>query len=133
MIPLRRDILPRDIAAFTKATKLAAFGEHRVRVGALATVGNKVIAGAFNTYRNDPKNVPLRNATYHAEQNCLSQVPDRLLNKVTLCVVRLNLAGEPLPSFPCSHCMELLKKSKQVNEIVYINKFKHLAKDKIVW
>jgi tRNA(Arg) A34 adenosine deaminase TadA len=123
---IEREVLERDIDFFHRARNLAENGQHRVRVGCLAAVNGKIISGTFNTYRNDAKVVPYKNATYHAEHNCLNLIPDRFLPRVTLYVARINLSGIALPSRPCVYCMAEIT-SSSVREVVYYS-----AKDRLL-
>lgn len=126
----RMQLYAKDHFQFTYTVDLAANGEHRVRVGCVAAVGNKRIAGAFNTYRNDPANTDYGNATYHAEHNCLDMIPERLLSRATLYIARINLAGELVPSYPCWKCEGYIKLSK-IDALVYVDKNRQVVKERL--
>lgn len=128
----------KDHGFYQKALELAENGEHRVRVGCIAAVGNKLIAGGFNTYRNDPRLTDFGNATYHAEQNVLNMVPARLLDKVTLYIARIKQNGEPVASEPCNRCKMKLKgfysahrNLSKIDSVVYLDKNYNLVKERV--
>lgn len=110
--------LARDRNYYFNASKLAKLSDYTTRVGAIAAHNGKVLAGAFNTIRNDIPNAPYGTATYHAEWNCVSMVSPRLLNRITLYVARIDKLGKRVASRPCNRCVvDLLKFG--VKEIVY--------------
>jgi len=117
-MPIHSQVLPRDVHYFDKAAGLALKGELRVRVGCVAAVNNKLICGAFNTYRNDGRNTEYKNATHHAEHNCLLMIPERLLDRATIYIARLNVAGQTVASRPCNECLKALYWNS-IREIVY--------------
>jgi tRNA(Arg) A34 adenosine deaminase TadA len=110
----------RDRKLYYRAARLCLQSDYHIRCGALAAVNSKVLAGAFNTVRNDAKNTPYGTATYHAEFNCLRMVPDRLLTRTTLYVARVDKAGKRMPSRPCNRCMGELE-LKGIRVVVYFD------------
>lgn len=120
----------KDMQCYNGAVALARNGEHRVRVGALAVVSGKKVAGAFNTFRNDPANTSYRNATYHAEMNALCQVSERLLSRVTLYIARLDIFHNQKPSAPCKYC-DALCRDMGIKAIVYLDPNLHLVKERL--
>lgn len=123
-----KKVLERDCEYFYRAVSLAQQGQHRVRVGCIAAVNGKILAGAFNTFRNSAKIVPHRAATYHAEHNTLNLIPERLLDRCTVYVARINLDGKPMPSRPCTYCMAEIA-AGSIREVVYISKYNRLVKE----
>lgn len=122
-------IYAKDVAFFDSAIELANYGEHRVRVGCVAAVNGKRVAGAFNTYRNRP-DLGYGNATYHAEFNVIRQIPYRLIKKATIYVARINVMGGPVPSYPCERCRDNMMLAG-VADFVYLDKNSKLVKEKI--
>jgi deoxycytidylate deaminase len=119
-----------DHLHFNCAQRLAEFGQHRVRVGCVAAIGRKRLAGSFNTYRNMAMNVDWNQATRHAEVNCMYMVPWEKKNKTTLYVARIGIYREPRPSFPCEACMDAIV-SKEFKAIVYMNDAGEIVKEKL--
>ena len=106
-----------DKHLFAKAAKLAKFGQHRVRVGCVAAIKRRAIAGAFNTSRNITL-VKYTDRGNHAEMNTLAGVPYEKRDQVTFYVVRLSVSGDIVDSFPCEYCFEELTKAG-IKNIVY--------------
>ena len=106
---------------FQRAYNLAHFGEHRVRVGALAANKSTTICGAFNTIRNHTLNdSTFLSYTRHAEWNCLRMVPYNLLGNITLYVARIDPKSNLKPSYPCNRCLPFIQKLG-IKEIIYWN------------
>lgn len=118
---MSKTLSTKDHNYYGRALKLSLYGEHRVRVGALASVNAKITAGAFNTYRNVVNNAPYGSATYHAEFNCVRQIPPRLLPRTTLYVARVDKIGNPMDSRPCARCIKLLTFSGVRDVVYYFN------------
>lgn len=114
-----------DIKMLWKARELAAFGEHRVRVGAVAAIKRTPIAGAFNTSRNLPT-VEYPHCTVHAEVNLLRMIPYNKRSKVTVYVARISKANKLMPSKPCWRCCEALGIAG-IPEVVYYNGSTYIA------
>lgn len=112
--------LERDRTHYYRAIELAKFSDYPVRVGSVAAVNSKFLAGAFNTVRNLAENVGYGSATYHAEYNCICLVPPRLLSRITLYVARVNKAGQRMPSRPCDRCWEMIS-ANSVRKVVYFD------------
>jgi tRNA(Arg) A34 adenosine deaminase TadA len=125
---LSKEVLERDIEYYNKAVFLAHNGEHRVRVGCVAAHNGKILAGAFNTFRNSAKIVPHKAATYHAEHNTLNLIPDRLLSRCTIYIARIGLDGALMPSRPCVYCMAEIA-SESLKEIVYLSSKHRIVKE----
>ena len=92
-----KKVLARDVELFHKAVSLAGQSFHFTRVGCIAAHNQKVLAGAFNTIRNEPRNVLVGEASRHAEHNCLGLLNENVLSKVTLYIARINRTGVTLP------------------------------------
>lgn len=103
---------------FARAYELALHGEHRVRVGALAAVKSTPVAGAFNTFRNNPNNVVFTAQTRHAEWNCMHMVPYTQRTKVSLYVARVDTDNNLKASMPCVRCRAMLKRMN-VKEVIF--------------
>ena len=112
--------LERDRKFYYSARRLASQSMYPIRVGCIAAHNGKVLAGAFNTIRNPASNVPYGNATYHAEYNCISMVPDRLVSRITLYVARIDKSSKRMPSRPCDRCMVNIA-TRDIREIVYFD------------
>lgn len=110
----------RDYAHYIRAERLCKLSNYSIRVGAFAAHNGKVLAGSFNTVRNNPRHTSYGNATYHAEFNCIRMVPPRLLSRITLYVARISKMGERMPSRPCDRCINLLY-DNDVREICYFD------------
>lgn len=123
-------VLDRDRTFYLSAVSMARLSDYSTRVGSVAAVNRKRIAGAFNTVRSDPNNVPHGSATFHAEHNCVSMVPYRLRRKATLYIARLGRMDQELPSRPCSRCFRLLR-FYRTPDIVYLGTYGELVKEKI--
>jgi len=125
-------ILERDYKGYVTALDLAWMSDYPIRVGCVAYINNKRLAGAFNTLRNSAKNVEFGAATYHAEHNCIRMVPDSFLSKATLYIARVGKGdyANEMPSRPCSRCRLLLANSN-VPEVVYRNSEGQLVKEYI--
>lgn len=108
-----------DLIMLGKARVLATFGQHRVRVGAVAAIKRTPIAGAFNTSRNLPS-VEYPHCTVHAEVNLLKMIPYEKRSKVTIYVSRISRANKLLPSKPCNRCCNALGIAG-IPEVVYYN------------
>ena len=107
---------------FDEATRLAEFGEHRVRVGAIAATGRTKVAGAFNTSRNRSP-VDYTAITYHAEHNLLRMLPYNLRQRSTVYISRIDTDGRVCDSKPCPRCMKKLKRAG-IARIVYYSEGK---------
>jgi len=125
-----RKILQRDFDFYHKARILAGNAEHRVRVGCVAAHNGKLLAGAFNTIRNDAKVVSYPQATYHAEHNTINLIPERLLSRCTLYVARIDVDGNWRPSHPCKYCIAEIKEAG-IREVVYVTTADRLVKEYI--
>lgn len=109
-----------DIKFLERAAELAENGEHRVRVGALAVSKGKPLAGAWNTIRNTSP-VGFVDISVHAEVACIEMLSYQILPRTTLYVVRINKAGEIMPSEPCPRCLTFLE-AANIRSIVYYDK-----------
>lgn len=127
------NVLSRDEKYFKVAATVAAVSDYSTKVGCVAAKGNKLICSASNRLRNPAKNVPWKEATTHAEINVLRLIGFDGARKLTLYIARLNKSGQTMPSRPCVTCMETITKENPVivYEIVYINQFGHLVKEKL--
>jgi tRNA(Arg) A34 adenosine deaminase TadA len=123
-----KEVLQRDVKNFQRAVDVATLSDYTTRVGCVAAINNRFLCGTFNTHRNAARNVPHKEATRHAEPNCLAMVSDSDYSKLTLHVARINKIGGTLPSRPCTACMTLIV-SLGVREVVYINKSGRLVKE----
>jgi len=112
-------ISQRHETLFARAVEMAQNGEHRVRVGAIAAIGNTQISGAFNTLRNSTL-VEYGFQTTHAEMACLDMVSFAKRSKVTLYVARIDANGKLRPSFPCERCLKSIM-SQQIKDVVFWN------------
>ena len=100
-------ITHKDERFFTQAYELAQYGEHRVRVGCVATIKSTPIAGGFNTVRNiTTSGVHYSAHTNHAEMNVLDMIPYMSRAKVSLYVCRIDSEGLLKPSKPCRRCIK---------------------------
>lgn len=114
-------ITRRDEYFFHKAFELAKFGEHRVRVGCFASVKNRPICGTWNTIRNTTvSGVPYTALTNHAEDSCIGMIPYMSRSNATLYVCRIDLDDNLKPSYPCKHCMRLVR-NNNIKEVVFWN------------
>jgi deoxycytidylate deaminase len=123
------ETITRDLKFYAKACDLARQSNYITskKVGCVAAKNTRLLAGAFNTVRNSNFNVPYGLSTFHAEMNVLRMLdkPDR----VTLYIARIGQSGE-LPSRPCKRCMLELE-AKSIHEIVYLDRFGKVVKEKI--
>ena len=119
-------ISTNDEKHFRSALAMAYFGEHRVRVGAIAAIKSTRICGAFNTHRNLPT-VAYPNCTTHAEMNALDGIPYGKWGQVTFYVARISKAGKTMPSKPCRRCMNKLS-FMSIKYVVYFDG-KNLVKE----
>ncbi|MFD3537565.1 hypothetical protein [Streptomyces sp. NPDC058664] len=87
------------------AVRQALRSDCRFRVGAVLTVGKRVLAAAPNTRRNSPL-VDFRHATFHAEEAVLRRAP-RTIGAV-LYVARVGAGGTPMLARPCPRCQDAL-------------------------
>ncbi len=110
----------KDQRLFDRAYDIARFGQHRVRVGAIAAIGNTQLSGAFNLQRNLP-HVPFGAQTVHAERACLCLVPYEKRDKVTLYVARIDSLGNIKPSKPCEKCAVSLIHEYHIKDVVFWN------------
>jgi len=114
-------ITHKDERFFTQAYNLAMNGEHRVRVGCVATIKSTPIAGGFNTIRNiTTSGVHYSAHTNHAEMNVLDMIPYMSRAKVSLYVCRIDSEGRLKPSLPCRRCLREIR-TIGVKEIIYWN------------
>lgn len=121
-------MLQRDVDLFQQAVKLALQSNHFTRVGCIAARNQRILAGAFNTIRNPPKNVSYGEATRHAEHNCLALLNENVLPRVTLYIARINQSGFPMPSAPCKWCRVEIA-ALDIKELVYISGQRRLVKE----
>lgn len=114
-------ITHKDERFFSQAFELASYGEHRVRVGCVATIKGTPIAGAFNTIRNiTTSGVHYTAHTNHAEANCIDMVPYLSREKISLYVCRIDSLGNLKPSLPCRRCLKLIR-VQHIKEVIYWN------------
>jgi deoxycytidylate deaminase len=101
-----------ELSRLFKARSIALTSTERQRHGAVIFSGRKLLAVGVNTYRNHPLAVtnPKIEASYHAEANALKQLKYNELNpkSLRLFIVRVNNAGELMPSRPCNNCYDAL-------------------------
>lgn len=117
--------LQQTVNFYKDATVAADFVDYSLKVGCLATVGDKIIAVASQRLVHDSLNVPYVEACYHAEYNVLNMLPNPA--KVTLYVAKLKNDRE-LPSRPCVSCMKQML-SMNVPYIVYLDRFLHVVRE----
>ena len=114
-------ITAKDEMFFSRAFELAQYGEHRVRVGCIATIKSTPIAGTWNTIRNTTiSGVPYTAHTNHAEASCINLVPYLRRSSITLYVCRIDSNGYLKPSRPCKHCMKVIR-GNRIKEVVFWN------------
>lgn len=89
------------MAIIDLALKQALRSQCRHRVGAVLTVGNRVLAASPNRRRNNPV-VTFTHATFHAEEAVLRRA--RRTAGATLYVARVDAAGLPRLARPCPRC-----------------------------
>ena len=123
------ELLTRDRKFYDLAATTARIPDYRVRVGAVLAKGDRLLCCASNRVRNSAKNVPYGEATTHAEQACLNM--DNHNDKMTMYIARLNKAGVEMASRPCIKCMNEIRKNTSIKEIVYLNQFHKIIKERL--
>ncbi|MGW1729268.1 deaminase [Streptomyces sp. NPDC002306] len=83
------------------ALRQALRSECRHRVGAVLTIGSRVLAASPNRRRNNPA-VTFTHATFHAEEATLRRAPRT--NGGHLFVARVDASGLPRMAKPCLRC-----------------------------
>jgi deoxycytidylate deaminase len=111
------------------AAVTARIPDYRVRVGAVLAKGDRLLCAASNRVRNSAKNVPYGEATTHAEQACLNM--DINSDKMTMYIARLNTFGHEMPSRPCIACMKEIRKKTSIKEIVYLDLYHSIVKERL--
>ena len=119
------EILSRDLDLFDHAKMVAHSSNYSTKVGCVAAKSTRVICAAANKLTNPSLNVPVGEATKHAEMCVLTMLMEYA--KITMYIARLG-RNEALPSRPCTKCMQAIK-NKGVREIVYLSKDGRVVKE----
>ncbi|MFF7242095.1 deaminase [Streptomyces collinus] len=93
------------LAMINLALRQARRSGCRQRVGAVLTLGNRVLAASPNRRRNDPS-VTFAHATFHAEEAVLRRTART--TGTTLYVARVDAADIPRLAKPCQRCEKAL-------------------------
>jgi len=118
-------ILSRDLDLFEHAKMVAGSSNYSTKVGCVAAKSTRVICAAANKLTNPSLNVPIGEATKHAEMAVLTMLTEYA--KVTLYIARPGRVDD-LPSRPCVKCMQAIK-NKGIREIVYLSKDGRVVKE----
>jgi tRNA(Arg) A34 adenosine deaminase TadA len=119
------EVLSRDLNFYEEALKVARSSNYSTKVGCVASKATRIICTAANRLVNDAANVPMGEATKHAEMAVLTMLTEYA--KVTLYIARPGRVVD-LPSRPCIKCMKAIKE-KGIREIVYLSKDGRIVKE----
>jgi len=119
------EVLTRDLEFYDRALQVARSSNYSTRVGCVASKSTRIICSAANKLTNPSLNVPIGEATKHAEMAVLTMLTDYA--KVTLYIARPGRVTD-LPSRPCVKCMRAIK-DKGIREIVYLSKNGRVVKE----
>lgn len=102
--------------AITESHKSACKQRH----GAVVTKGGDVVGKSYNVTRNQHDTMEIDKADYtiHAEIAALKNVNPENVRGSTVYVARINKAGLPMLSKPCTSCLNTLNEL-QVKRIVH--------------
>lgn len=106
-----------------RATKEAKRSTFKFRVGAVIVKSGRVVSTGFNVVnaRNPSREYP----TIHAEERAiLALLKSHRLNQLAgakIYVSRILSSGNTALSFPCNHCLSLIK-SVGIKEVIYTTK-----------
>lgn len=93
---------------FELAKKLSHKSTYKYKLGAVLTKKNKVIGLGFNSIKTHTKsNHPFK--MIHAEFDAIlnSQLED--FSNCSIYVYRETKAGKPAMSYPCAHCLQMIR------------------------
>jgi tRNA(Arg) A34 adenosine deaminase TadA len=119
------EALRRDLEFYNKALEVARSSNYSTKVGCVASKSTRIICSAANKLTNPSLNVPIGEATKHAEMAVLTMLTEYA--KVTLYIARPGRVVD-LPSRPCIKCMWEIKNAG-IREIVYLSKNGRVVKE----
>ena len=91
------------------ATEIAQGSDYKQRHGAVLYKRGRIISIGYNKKKTHPKTVPFYKWRYlHAEFDSILKVDVEEVEGASIACVRINRAGDLMPSRPCCECIKML-------------------------
>jgi deoxycytidylate deaminase len=126
--------MSRDEKFIKLAIQISELSDHRMRMGAVITKGNRIMGVGNNKRKSHPKQI--NHHTFkiaqglHAERSAIINAKRKDLSGCTIHIARLTKCGEPAMAKPCDQCMAYIKETG-IKRIVYTNQEGKIEKENV--